>query len=139
MEAVIKYLEDRVVVLYGGSLAQSLSKGKVDDNVAVSILNEGGAVDNAKARELIHLIRNIRHPHITAREEIQSGLDAICSDLWNRAISLIEQDQEIICGLGGRLASELRETQQEFELTEAELETLRLIRERFLKNGEDKA
>ena len=132
VDDILKFLEARVQVLYAGALAQSLSNGKADDEVAVSILeNGGGQMDFGKARELIHLIRNIKFPNAVNDGEIQLDLDEINNDLWDRAKVLVEKDHEVICGLGRRLASGLNETGKEFELSEAELETLPAIQKRF--------
>jgi len=140
VDSILKYLEDRIQVLYAGALAQSLSKGKIDDKVAISVLeNGGGQNDFAKARELLHVIRNIRFPTSTDESELQSGLDDINDDLWGRTIALVEKDHELICGLGSRLASQLKVTGQEFELNEAELETLRSIQQRFHGSENSKA
>jgi len=137
---ILEYLEARVQVAYAGALAQSLSNGKVDEKVALNTLDEGGGLtDSAKARELIHLIRNIRYPAANGEAEIQLGLDEIKDDLWRRAIALIEKDHELIFGLGDRLSSELKFTGQEAELSEAELESMRSIQERFPKPEESKA
>lgn len=135
VDDIIKYLEDRVQVLYAGSLAQSLSNSKVDDAIAVKLIHEGGGQnDFAKVRELIRLIINIRYPTATDEVEIQRGQTEISDDLWGRAIALVEKDHKLICGLGNRLASELKVTEQEFELSETELESLRSIQKRFPKS-----
>jgi hypothetical protein len=132
VDEILDYLEDRIQVLYAGALAQSLSNGKIDDKVAVSVLEEGGGqTDFAKVRELLHIIRNIRFPNAKDEAEAQSGLDKINDDLWGRTIALVEKDHQLICGLGGRLASELKVIGQEFEISEAEIETLRSIQQRF--------
>lgn len=129
---ILEFLEGRVQVLYAGALAQSLSNDKTDDELAISILERGGGqMDFGKARELIHLIRNIRFPNAATDIDVQDGLDEINNDLWGRAKILVEKDHELICGLGRRMASELKETGQEFELSEAELETLPAIQDRF--------
>jgi len=66
IDDIMKYLEDRVQVLYAGALAQSLSNGKVVCEDAVEILKKrGGWADLANAREHIPLIRNIRYPSAT--------------------------------------------------------------------------
>lgn len=126
-----KFLESRVQVLYAGSLAESLSDHKIDHESALKIINDGGKFDYAKARELIHLIRNIKYPEANCEKSIQEGLDSIGFELWNKAAMLVEKDHEIINGLGGRLASEIRFEGQEFVLSEDELKKLPSIIKRF--------
>lgn len=132
-----EYLEKRVLVLYAGSLAQSLVGDKVDNESAHKIIADGGKVDYAKAREAIHLIRNIRFPGVHCEKEVQEGLDNIGIELWNKTIKLVEKDYEIINLLGSRLGSELKFVGQEFVLTEAELEMLPAIKKRFINVGNE--
>lgn len=69
LEQVEIYLQHRVQVLYAGALAESLSQlGKVDNDLALNSAHKGGAQDDrSKARELIHLIRNLRYPEYSSR------------------------------------------------------------------------
>jgi hypothetical protein len=100
LDDILEFLEARVMVLYAGALAQSLSNGKTDDELALSILeNGGGQMDFGKARGLIHLIRNIRFPEVVDDGEVQEALDEINNDLWGRTKVLVERDHELICGL----------------------------------------
>lgn len=133
-QSIINYLERRVTVLYSGALAESLSKGILDNNFALKSIRSGGGLrDYDKARELIQLLRNIKSPNADMEEEIQLGLDAIDNDLWNRAAAIVEAEYMIIEGLGDRLASEIEYVGQTFTLNEADLENLPVIRERFGK------
>ena len=134
VDDILNYLEDRVQILYAGALGESLTNGKVDDKKATETLEErGGQNDCAKARELIQLIRNIRYPKTKDKNGIQRNLDEIKIDLWKKSISLVEENQDIICVLGNRLASESKVVGESVVLNEDELETLPVIREKFHK------
>ncbi len=129
---IIDYLERRVTVLYSGALAESISKGQLNNDYALNSLRTGGAMrDYDKARELIQLIRNLKYPSAITEEEIQVNLNFIDNELWNRAATMIEAEYLIIEGLGARLALEMKYVGQPFTLSEIELETLPAIRDRF--------
>lgn len=131
-QSIIDYLERRVTVLYSGALAESLSSGKLDNEYALNSMRTGGAMrDYDKGRELIQLIRNVKFTTAIDTEEIQAGLDLIDRELWNRAASIVEAEHLIIEGLGSRLASEINHVGQLFTLSEAELDSLPSIQERF--------
>ncbi|MDM8541933.1 hypothetical protein QUF90_12670 [Desulfococcaceae bacterium HSG9] len=131
---ILNYLEARVQILYAGALAESLSGRKVDEDIAVNILEEGGGQnDFAKARELIHVIRNIRYPNSTDKLDLKKGLDKINDELWDKAKLLVEEEHHLICGLGVRLESEINAVGEEFVLSEDELDSLPSIKERFSK------
>jgi len=121
-----------VQVLYAGVLSESLSRaGHVDEEDANRFLLEGGQHDFAKARELLQILRNIRFPEAGSVSDMNSDLDGINKELWNKASTLVEQDYELIMGLGGRIVSELKMIGQEYVLSEAELENTPAVIKRF--------
>jgi hypothetical protein len=129
---ILTYLENRVQVLYAGALAQSLKNGKVDHEAALEcIRNHSGRNDYAKAKELIHLIRNIRFLEARDENDIQKQLDIINTELWNKAAEHVESDYEIIQGLGTRLADEVKAVNIKFELHAKVIDSLPKIIERF--------
>ncbi|MCR4313473.1 MAG: hypothetical protein NUV58_04450 [Candidatus Roizmanbacteria bacterium] len=136
VESIIDYLENRVIVLYAGALAESLTKGRVDNKAAESIRLDGGKDDDAKARELIRLLRNIKFSDAQTEDEIQKGLYCICDKLWDQAANIVKKDHEIIEGLGSRLASEITHTGKTFILTEGEIKSLPAIQARFREESE---
>lgn len=136
VESIIDYLENRVIVLYAGALAESLTKGRIDNEAAESIRLDGGKNDNDKARELIRLIRNIRFSDAQTEDEIKKGLDYIHNELWNKATNIVANDHKIIEGLGSRLASEITHTRKKFTLTTKEINLLPAIQARFQDESE---
>lgn len=132
IQAIIDYLERRATVLYSGVLAESLSNGKLNNDSALKSLRTGGGVrDYDKVRELIQLIRNLKHPSSTTEVEIQNELDLIDNDLWNRAAAIVEAEHLIVDGLGDRLASEIKFVDETFTLGKEAIEALPVIRDRF--------
>jgi hypothetical protein len=121
-----------VQVLYAGALAQSLRNGKVDKKAALEcIKNNSGKNDYDKAKELIHLIRNIRFLNAQNREEFRKQLGIITKKLWNKAAECVESEYEIIEDLGARLAEEVKAINTRFELQAEVIDSLPKIIERF--------
>ena len=56
-------------------LAESLSNGEIDEDVAIRVLGEGGSRDLDKAYEFLHLIKNICFPNAIKDDEIKIKLD----------------------------------------------------------------
>ncbi|NWB76018.1 hypothetical protein HX805_26450 [Pseudomonas sp. G5001] len=110
---VSDYLERRVLILYAGALGETLTAGHVpgqgvDNAAAVSIIRGDTArQDHAKAREAIHLIRNIRFPNSVDQPTIDSELEKIEKQLWLRATQLVEQFEDLIVGVSRTLLQEL--------------------------------
>lgn len=107
LDAVISYLERRVIVLYAGALAEALSPMQtpergIDQAKASEIFhspNMGAAEDQAKVREAIMLLRNIRHQTFCDDEDVQRQLSEIGNRLWARASTLVEQFEDTIVGV----------------------------------------
>jgi hypothetical protein len=135
LEQVGIYLQQRVQVLYAGALAESLSQlGEVDNNVALNCIHKGGAQDDhSKARELIHLIRNLMYPRDSSREEMQAHLDEIDSTAWNAAAACVEAEHTVIQGVAGFLADALMRVKLRVEarITAAQINALPGIIARF--------
>lgn len=135
LEQVGIYLQHRVQVLYAGALAESLSQlGKVDNDVALNYIHKGGAQDDhSKARELIHLIRNLRYPQDGSREEMQAHLDEIDSAAWNAAAACVQAEHTVIQGVAGFLADALMRVNLRVEarVTAAQINALPGIIARF--------
>jgi hypothetical protein len=63
LEDTTNYLEDRVIVLYAGAVAEALQDDDIDGAIVSSSLQTGGgARDFKKIEELVNLIRNIKFP-----------------------------------------------------------------------------
>ncbi len=131
-EDVLLYLERRVQVLYAGALAQSLKAGTIDEKTAEECLDSDACkIDYAKARELVHLIRNIKHPEDMTDDAMQDYLTVISEDLWGKAAACVESDHEVIEGLGRRLSSEVKAISEEARLTAEAIDSLPAVVKRF--------
>ncbi len=127
------YLERRILVLYAGAAAETLSAGaskkSVDNETAINGIRNpvvGAEQDHAKAAELIHVLRNITYPEIDPIDDAvtQAQLNEIDERLWHRAVQLVECYAETIIGLGGNLASRVKQTKEKVILDAAYLESL---------------
>jgi hypothetical protein len=133
---ITSYLERRVTVLYAGALAESLLNGSVRNDLALKCVRfEGGIRDYDKARELIHLIRNIKFATAITEDDIQAGLDSIDKELWSRATRIVENEHEMIKALGSRLASEFTYVGQTVTLSENVLDKIYMNRPSILSKG----
>ena len=109
MDAMRAYLEARIIMLFAGAMAQTLPSApvgakRVDLSDAAAILNGalGAERDDAKIRELRHLLRNISYPDtdLASSDRIATELKAINDCLWLRAQEMVEALAESITGLG---------------------------------------
>ncbi|MGE8069108.1 peptidase M41 [Pseudomonas sp. NPDC089569] len=96
MQAMKQYLEARMMVLFAGVMAQTLpsnpgTRKRVDTSKAIAILKgaHGAERDDAKIRELRHLLRNIDYPD-SSPESICAELKAINDRLWRQTQDLVE-------------------------------------------------
>lgn len=116
MDAMRAYLEARIIMLFAGAMAQTLPSApvgakRVDLSDAAAILNGalGAERDDAKIRELRHLLRNITYPDtgLTSPDRIATELKAINDRLWLRAQEMVEALAETITGLGAAVVDRM--------------------------------
>lgn len=116
LDAVISYLERRVIVLFAGALAEALSpvqtpeKG-IDQTKASEIFlspNLGAGDDHAKVREALMLLRNIHSVTPCGKDDVYRQLIDIRDRLWDRASELVEQFEDTIVGLACSLTQTLQ-------------------------------
>ena len=121
MDAMKEYLEARMMVLFAGAMAQTLPsvgarEKRVDKSKAVAILNGvlGAEHDDAKLRELRHLLRNITYPETDpeACDSITGELKAINDRLWMRTQEIVEAWAETIIELGEMLVDRMALVEQ---------------------------
>jgi hypothetical protein len=132
LDTLLKYAEFRVLMLYAGSLAQALSPSGINNETALDIVkNKGGKNDYDKARELVHIVRNIKYPNDATEAEAQAHLSQIDNELWCRATEIVGTEAEIIKGLGRRIASEVAEIGTKYTITANTIDNLPAIASRF--------
>ena len=116
MDAMRAYLEARIIMLFAGAMAQTLPSApvgakRVDLSDAAAILNgaHGAEQDDAKIRELRHLLRNITYPDtgLASSDRIATELKAINDCLWLRAQEMVEALAESITGLGAAVVDRM--------------------------------
>lgn len=114
-----------------GVLAQTLPAThpvKAVDNDRTCDLANAPATkkDRLEARELIHLLRNIRKARtdVSDRVTCETELQAIDEELWNKSAKLVEANGEVIVELAKALAQRVTRLRQEFRMTAAELDAL---------------
>ena len=116
MDAMRAYLEARIIMLFAGAMAQTLPSApvgakRVDLSDAAAILNGalGAERDDAKIRELRHLLRNISYPDtdLASSDRIATELKAINDCLWLRAQEMVEALAETITGLGAAVVDRM--------------------------------
>lgn len=86
MTVMKAHLEARMMVLFAGVMAQTLSSAGVDKPKAIAILKGalGAEHDYAKVKELQHLLRNISYPETDAgsAERIATELKTLTDRVW---------------------------------------------------------
>ncbi|WP_460120305.1 peptidase M41 [Pseudomonas sp. S2_C03] len=106
--AVMKaHLEARMMVLFAGVMAQTLSPAGVDKTKAIAILKGalGAEQDYAKVKELQHLLRNICYPETDpgSPERIATELKTLTDGIWVRTQTVVEDQADTIIELGSLL------------------------------------
>lgn len=104
MTVMKAHLEARMMVLFAGVMAQTLSSAGVDKPKAIAILKGalGAEHDYAKVKELRHLLRNISYPETDAgsAERIATELKTLTDRVWDRTQTLVEDQADTIIELG---------------------------------------
>ncbi|RLA84033.1 MAG: peptidase M41 [Epsilonproteobacteria bacterium] len=132
IDNIIKYLENRIIVLYAGALSQTLNNGKINEDEANDLLlNKGSQNDFAKIRELIHVLRGIKYPKTVIDVQANNELDEIANNLWTKTIKIVEDEKELITGLASIFESDIKYTEQNIIITEKELDNIPYIKKRF--------
>ncbi|BFT59933.1 peptidase M41 [Pseudomonas moorei] len=116
MAAMKAYLEARIIILFAGAMAQTLTSApagakRVDLSEAAAILKGalGAERDDAKISELRHLLRNITYPDtgLTSPDRITTELKTINDRLWLRAQEMIEALADTITELGAAVVDRM--------------------------------
>jgi hypothetical protein len=132
VDKIVEYLEKRIVVLYAGSLAESLVQKKVDGPKAIKFLNSTAKNDYAKVRELARVLAGIAHPNV-GRDEFEKALADNDSRLFNDAAKLIEGNYDVIFDLTQFFArTYVRSKANPFVLTGKEVDTF--LADKKIKN-----
>lgn len=129
-EDIGNYLERRVQILYAGVIAEAMDKeGNYDSDYALNEWRNGGGKDDySKFRELIHVLRNIKHPNTIDEQEVQKQLDNIDNDLIQKTGEIVHKRIALIHGVGHSLFRKVQEYNTEYELSENEINQIQMIK-----------
>jgi hypothetical protein len=98
IDEVLDFIERRVQVLYAGSLAESLVRKKIQDDVTNKLLMSNAANDFAKVRELLRIWVGLKHPEVT-ESTFQEKLTQANERLYRKAAKLVEDNADLTIDL----------------------------------------
>ena len=127
----VEYLRRRVKVLYAGVLAESLTDGVINGDLALEYIKQGGAVDHAKVRELIHLLRNLELGEFGDELEAQDQLSKLDLQLWNEAAEIVANESRLIVTVSKFVASRFNDVGVEVCVTNSDLLSIAAYCDRF--------
>jgi hypothetical protein len=135
LDAAKNYLSRRAQVLYAGVLAETLIPNgpteETDQARACELLKpEAGAEqDYAKAREVIHLLRNVTHgdKRPESDNEANAQLKALNDEVWGKAVAIVEGHAQPIVRIAYWLLDKLNMQRLRIEVVDAELDSNPLV------------
>jgi len=95
IDQVLEFIERRVQVLYAGSLAESLVRKKIQDDVVNKLLMSTAANDFAKVRELVRMWVGLKYTEV-AESVFQEKLTQVNERLYGKAAKLVEDNAGLI-------------------------------------------
>ena len=138
LATIERFLEERILTLFSGVMAEALIEGKVYNETARTALESyGGRNDEGKISELIHLLSNIRHANLADEAEFKEAPAAIIKKLWDKALALVEDKQEVIFYFKKGLASKIELGGQEYIFSEEDIEALLAEAYKAMKMGQN--
>ncbi|NNJ16762.1 hypothetical protein CSV86_016900 [Pseudomonas putida CSV86] len=117
IEALANYLKRRIIVLFAGALAETLSARHdtqnrgVNHSKAFEIFHSpflGAVQDNARVSEALIVLRNVQSRTPCSAQEVDLEITEIGNRMWTRAISLVEKFEDVIVGVADRLTQDLQ-------------------------------
>lgn len=133
IQDIENYLERRVKVLYAGVIAEAMDiDGNYNSDYALKEWRNGGGKDDySKFRELIQVLRNIRHPETIDEAEAQKQLDNIDQELIQKTGEIVYNRIELIHGIGDSLFRKVQNYNTEYQLTEKEIVQIPMIKKLY--------
>lgn len=103
------YIVKRIQILYAGAIAEALNGKKVDELAAQKYLQQGGAAsDWPKIKELVHLLRNMKHQTPIDEVEIKKQLDNIDHSNGELALKFVERNSSVINAVAAKVVGLLQ-------------------------------
>ncbi len=123
IEELISYIERRVQILYAGAIAEAMDiQGNYNSKYALDEWRNGGSTtDYAKIRELVHILRDSKHPNTKDETETQNQLNEIDNILVEAAGEIVHKRIELIYRIGNLLFQKVNFYDIKYELTESEI------------------
>lgn len=126
IEKIKEFLVKRIKVLYAGVVAESMDiEGNYDPDYANNQWEkEGGRMDHANIRELVRLLRDLKHTETESEEQMNNELKTLDNDIINEVGNLIQSKIKLIHGIASSLHDKVKELNKMYELTEEELNAI---------------
>ena len=117
------YIENRIIVLYVGVMAESMQiNGQYDELYALNEWKKGGGmIDHAKIRELTHVLRKVLFTETSEKSIAQEELDSIDKLLFQKSFDFVKNHIGIIYQIGNLLFEKVTMYHVEYLLTEEEI------------------
>lgn len=132
IDDILRYLEDRIVVLYAGAMAEALANSKVDTDMAMDcLLTKGGQGDRSKAVELLQLARSIGSPDQNSEADMEREMSGLETAMLNRSRELIEAESSLIENVAHHFSNRVQFFGQRYVFSADELNEVDVIRTRF--------
>lgn len=116
-ELIIKYLEDRISILFSGIIAQLLFETDQSSKRSQELLDEYGADDSGKIEELTHIVRGITRAGTMSVENELDHKREIREKCWKTAATYIEKSKDILDKMSLRVAENIIKTNIKYELS----------------------
>lgn len=107
-DQLVKYLKDRIAVLYAGAIAQCSKRGQVDGVALEQSLKTNSAGDYAKICELLALLRNITHSNTTSVTDKRQELTALDSELRTYSSNTVDEVEDALDELEDSLVNRFK-------------------------------
>jgi hypothetical protein len=118
----IQFIEDRIIILYAGALAQSMRQKECDPEAAIKLLRTTAANDYAKVRELGRTLVGLAHP-TCSREDFEKHLNVNDLRLFNEAGTLVLANRDELIDLTQLIARRYaKSNSKDFKLPAVEVE-----------------
>ncbi|MBS0368910.1 MAG: hypothetical protein JSS57_06905 [Proteobacteria bacterium] len=105
LDSLLKYIEDRVCILFAGVISQVLDKPNTNEETAANLLDTCGADDNGKIKDLLFISRGITYSGSILESNKIDHINAIQSQYWKKANELVRKNANTILFISEKIAS----------------------------------
>ena len=122
IDAIIWYLEARIITLWSGVQAESLHGDNIDQMKGEQLIETSGRYDFINAASYLRLLRNILHPTTEAKKAAQEELSAVEQRLMLTSKEIVESASSAIHELAAELAGRVKALKVDYSITQNEIE-----------------